>query len=314
MSFSADALHTDEPPPVYSACDTTQLEPQEQQSHKASSQTQSTPQIITSEEKVSPHYHKVIDTRKTAYTARIFIAGDVGTGKACLMWTYKNEKMTPQRECPLEDNYYMKMKGPFSMPFLLKISHASVRGDVEELCSRQSLSISEDIVLLCFAMDNVESLLSIRDKWYAMMKRSVYSRKVPIILVGTKGDLKSHMSPNIPQQIAREIGAIAYIQSSTRDILSVQNVFNFALQHLHEQWNSGLNKIYEKSLEPELFEERVLKEENSKSKSTKLRGMLAANPNRVQFGFSKSNVVETKATVVISSQNSLFLNEKRSKK
>lgn len=247
------------PPPEYNSTDTGQ---KSQGQQPTQDRNESTPlKIFEIDEPVKPVYYQRLDEAPSVYTARIFVAGDVGVGKSTLIQTYKNYNEPKKQPIRRISACYMRMKGPYTMPFLLKLLHASIRGDIEELCLRKLLSVTEDWILLCFAKDNLESLLNIKNIWYPLLKLLVYSRKVPIILVGTKWDKTSHIPDDLVLQVAKEIGATALIQCSSWQNLHVRTVFDVPLQYLHEEWASGLNKIYEKSLESESFEAKVLKGE-----------------------------------------------------
>lgn len=240
-------------PPEYTSADT-QGEQREQGQNESKRL-----KIFEYDEPVTPVYYQRKDEARSFYTARIFVAGDVGVGKSTLMQAYMDYNESGKQRSRRVNACYMRMKGPYTMPFLLKLLHASIRGNIKELCQQQTLSVAEDWILLCFAKDNLESLLNIKNIWYPMLKLLVYSRKVPIILVGTKWDKVSHIPEGLVLQVAKEIDAIALIQSSSWENRHVRTVFDVPLQYLHEEWTSGLNKIYEKSLEPESFEKRVLK-------------------------------------------------------
>lgn len=242
-------------PPEYTSADT-QGEQREQGQNESKRL-----KIFEYDEPVTPVYYQRKDEARSFYTARIFVAGDVGVGKSTLMQAYMDYNESGKQRSRRVNACYMRMKGPYTMPFLLKLLHASIRGNIKELCQQQTLSVAEDWILLCFAKDNLESLLNIKNIWYPMLKLLVYSRKVPIILVGTKWDKVSHIPEGLVLQVAKEIDAIALIQSSSWENRHVRTVFDVPLQYLHEEWTSGLNKIYEKSLEPESFEKRVLKGE-----------------------------------------------------
>ncbi|KAG5420096.1 hypothetical protein I9W82_001976 [Candida metapsilosis] len=199
----------------------------------------------------------------TVYSAGIFIIGDDGVGKSSLIQAYKNSSPALSPQPNQSNECHLKMEGPMpnDMPFLLKISH-SVGSPEKEHPSRYFLPIPDDIVLLCFALNDLSSLLSVRDKWYPRMRQVMYSRRVPIILVGTKSDIRARdQSRHIQRKarkVGREIGAIAFMTCSSRTFDNVQNVFNVALEHLHKKWAPGLAKVYERNLLPNGFENEVL--------------------------------------------------------
>ena len=88
---------------------------------------------------------------------------------------------------------------------------------------------SSDVVLLCMAIDHPNSLNKIRNFWKAKI-----SDVRLIILVGTKADLRvsdssnDFITHNQGEDVAREIGAKAYIECSAMNRLGCETVFEIA--------------------------------------------------------------------------------------
>jgi small GTP-binding protein len=109
-----------------------------------------------------------------------------------------------------------------------------------------------DVFLLCFSLDDVENTRNVREKWHPELKD--YSPDVHVVLVGTKSDLRLPAtdsscccdtarddSPTMQQRrrrrqitteegecLAREIGAIGYVECSAKRHENVQEVFALA--------------------------------------------------------------------------------------
>lgn len=86
------------------------------------------------------------------------------------------------------------------------------------------------VFLLCFAVTSRTSLENIRDKWHPELRR--YSPGVPFILVGTQVDLRPTGAGNqsfVTQaeglKLARELGAISYIECSALTREGLREVF-----------------------------------------------------------------------------------------
>ena len=82
-------------------------------------------------------------------------------------------------------------------------------------------------------MTNKTSLNNIKTKWLPEINK--YAPKAPIVLVGTKGDMRTRggedlVMPEEAQKVASEIGAIAYIETSARTRKGVDDVFNRAIE------------------------------------------------------------------------------------
>uniref|UniRef100_A0A915JLR8 Uncharacterized protein n=1 Tax=Romanomermis culicivorax TaxID=13658 RepID=A0A915JLR8_ROMCU len=99
-----------------------------------------------------------------------------------------------------------------------------------------------DVFLICFSLVNPASFENVRAKWFPEV--SHHCRNTPIILVGTKSDLRDdkdtiermkqrHISPIAFAQglaMAKEIGAVKYVECSALSQKGVKNVFDEAIR------------------------------------------------------------------------------------
>ena len=97
-----------------------------------------------------------------------------------------------------------------------------------------------DVILLCFSLENPDSFDNVTDKWMPEIKH--YCPKVPVVLVGTKKDLRHselihdertkrkfrHVQPEDGQQLADRIRAAAYVECSAKTRDGVRDVFDAA--------------------------------------------------------------------------------------
>lgn len=95
-----------------------------------------------------------------------------------------------------------------------------------------------DIFLICFSVVSPASFENVRGKWFPEVKHHCPS--TPVILVGTKTDLRDDMetigklkekklSPCSEQQgmaLAKEIGAVKYLECSALTQTGLKNVFD----------------------------------------------------------------------------------------
>ena len=100
--------------------------------------------------------------------------------------------------------------------------------------------VGTDVILMCFAIENHDSLANIYYKWSHEMRN--FCRNVPIILVGTKKDLRNNeytkrkqMKMKLKpitllegQSMAKNINAIAYFECSAMNAVGVQELFEMA--------------------------------------------------------------------------------------
>lgn len=105
-----------------------------------------------------------------------------------------------------------------------------------------------DVVLLCFSIEDRDSLENVSEKWGPEVGH--YCPGVPVILVGNKLDLRSDpqtletlaksnkapVSSAEGQLMAEKIGARAYLECSAKTKEGVQKVFEVATRASFQVW------------------------------------------------------------------------------
>ena len=92
------------------------------------------------------------------------------------------------------------------------------------------------VLLLCFSVVNKSSLVSASSRW--KMELDELCSGIPVILVGTKADLREDQSISADdivikesaERIAEQIGAAAYMETSARLNTGVKEVFDKCLE------------------------------------------------------------------------------------
>lgn len=162
---------------------------------------------------------------------KIVVTGDGAVGKTCLLVSYTQNKFPEIYVPTVFENYVTTLSAPNGKSFELALWDTAGQEEYDRL---RPLSYRDaDLILICFAMDNPTSLINIKDKWFPEIKH--YCPNVPIILVGTKSDLLGNIQPELPPQIAMEIGAITYIECSAKQMYQVRAVFNLALERYQKE-------------------------------------------------------------------------------
>ncbi|KAJ7730855.1 P-loop containing nucleoside triphosphate hydrolase protein [Mycena maculata] len=93
------------------------------------------------------------------------------------------------------------------------------------------------VVLICFAIDNPDSLVNVQEKWVPEVMH--FCAGVPIILVGCKRELRRDprvlerlsqrpVTPDEGIAVAQKIGARSYLECSARTGEGVRDVFQHA--------------------------------------------------------------------------------------
>ncbi|XP_041819117.1 ras-related C3 botulinum toxin substrate 3b isoform X1 [Chelmon rostratus] len=119
-------------------------------------------------------------------------------------------------------------------------THTHTRRSFSQLAV--SLVLSQDVFLICFSLVSPASFENVRAKWYPEVRH--HCPNTPIILVGTKLDLRDDkdtierlrdkkLSPiTYPQGLAmaREIGAVKYLECSALTQRGLKTVFDEAIR------------------------------------------------------------------------------------
>ena len=188
------------------------------------------PTIITDANtapRIPDYKEQPITTKRANYNMKIVVVGDGGCGKTCLLSSYSMNEFPLLYVPTIFENTVVSLAAPSGKSIELALWDTAGQEEYERL--RPLSYPGVDLLLICFALDNITSLQNIRDVWFQEV--SHFCPGIPIILVGTKCDLQSRIDPEFPIQVASEIGAIGYIQCSAKTMYNVRTVFNFALNH-----------------------------------------------------------------------------------
>uniref|UniRef100_A0A1I8QB91 Uncharacterized protein n=1 Tax=Stomoxys calcitrans TaxID=35570 RepID=A0A1I8QB91_STOCA len=110
--------------------------------------------------------------------------------------------------------------------------------DTAGLNIRPFFYVDTEILLLCFSVADPNSLENIRLRWLPEIKH--YCPNVPLILVGTKIDLRRHrhskcLSLEQGMDLAKKIKALEYMECSARSGLGVKEIFQVAASSAMER-------------------------------------------------------------------------------
>jgi len=170
---------------------------------------------------------------------KLMVVGDGSVGKTCLLISYTTNSFPGEYVPTVFDNYN---------------ANAIVEGNPVNLGLWDTAGSSEydtlrplsypgtDVFLICFSLFTPESCENVLTKWYPEI--STNAPDVPIILVGTKMDLRSkpeavqslkdmNQSPITTQQgeeLARKIGAKKYLECSALTQQNLSLVFEEAVK------------------------------------------------------------------------------------
>ncbi|KAK0717064.1 BcRAC, Rac-like GTPase [Lasiosphaeria miniovina] len=167
------------------------------------------------------------------------VAGDGAVGKTCMLISYTTNAFPGEYIPTVFDNYSAKVTVDGN-PVSLGLWDTAGQEDYDRL---RPLSYPQtDVFLLCFSTVSTSSYENIIEKWGPEI--SHHAPGVPIILVGTKIDLRSksekeegakagdlnYIDPMLGFAAQRAIGAKKYVECSALTQIGLKAVFDEAIR------------------------------------------------------------------------------------
>jgi len=168
---------------------------------------------------------------------KLVIVGDGACGKTCLLIVFSKDEFPEVYVPTVFENYVADIEVD-NRQVELALWDTAGQEDYDRL---RPLSYPDtDVILMCFSIDQPDSLENIPEKWVPEVKH--FCPNVPIVLVGNKKDLRNDdytirdlqrnkQSPvtfNEGEQMASRIGAKAYLECSALTKDGVRAVFEAA--------------------------------------------------------------------------------------
>lgn len=171
-------------------------------------------------------------------TIKCVVVGDGAVGKTCLLISYTTNKFPSEYVPTVFDNYAVTvMIG--DEPYTLGLFDTAGQEDYDRL---RPLSYPQtDVFLICFSVMSPASFENVKEKWNPEVNH--HCPGVPCIIVGTQVDLREDptlleklarqkQKPIEFQQgdkLARELGAVKYVECSALTQKGLKNVFDEAI-------------------------------------------------------------------------------------
>ena len=170
----------------------------------------------------------------TAIRKKLVIVGDGACGKTCLLIVFSKDQFPEVYVPTVFENYVADIEVE-GKTVELALWDTAGQEDYDRL--RPLSYPNTDVILMCFSIDNPDSLANTLEKWTPEVRH--FCPNVPIILVGNKKDLrndertKAELSKMKQEPVKSEEGSLicerikayAYLECSAKTREGVRDVF-----------------------------------------------------------------------------------------
>jgi len=160
------------------------------------------------------------------------VVGDGAVGKTCLLISYTTNDFPKDYVPTVFDNYNATVMVD-GQQINLGLWDTAGQEDYDRL---RPLSYPQtNVFLVCFSVISQDSHSNVTEKWVPEI--SHHAPNVPMLLIGTKSDLRndpqfqnSLVSDSQGQALAKDIGAVSYIECSALTQDNLKSVFDEAIK------------------------------------------------------------------------------------
>ena len=165
-------------------------------------------------------------------SVKCVLVGDDGVGKSSMLISYTTGTCPGENVPAVFDNNSVNVMVD-GAPVSLNLWDTPGQEEYTQL--RPLTYLDTDVFLLCFSVVDEQSLMNIKEMWIPEVME--HRPGVPVILVGNKADL--HKSAEVAVltsteeeagQLAREVGALKYLECSALTQEGLKNVFDEAIR------------------------------------------------------------------------------------
>jgi len=173
---------------------------------------------------------------------KIVVVGDGAVGKTSMLISYTTNSFPTEYVPTVFDNYAGQLECD-GMSVSMTLWDTAGQEDYERL--RPLSYPNTDVFLVCFSIDSQHSYENVLSKWSPEVKH--FSPNVPIILVGTKADLRSsESSDNLVSQadakkLKSKIKAFRYVECSAKTRENLGEVFQEAARAVLKRKEKKIN-------------------------------------------------------------------------
>ncbi|XP_035657740.1 ras-related protein ced-10-like [Branchiostoma floridae] len=160
------------------------------------------------------------------------VVGDGAVGKTCLLISYTANEFPMEYVPTVFDNYSANVMVD-GAPVCLGLWDTAGQEDYDRL--RPLSYPNTDIFLVCFSVNSHTSLSNVEARWKPELSR--HEPEVPILLVGTKSDLRDDensketmVTQDEAMAMAKGIDAVQYAECSALTQAGLKDVFDSAIR------------------------------------------------------------------------------------
>ncbi|RCK60702.1 Ras-related C3 botulinum toxin substrate 1 [Candida viswanathii] len=180
------------------------------------------------------------------------VVGDGGVGKTCLLISYTTNTFPNDYIPTVFDNYSASVMID-GEPIKLGLWDTAGQSEYDRL---RPLSYPQtEIFLCCFSVISPDSFHNVKSKWIPEILHHC-PKDILILLIGTKIDLRDDLhvldeltARNLKpitfdqgNKLAREIGAIRYMECSAATQVGVKEIFDYAIRAVLDPPNTSKNE------------------------------------------------------------------------
>jgi len=170
---------------------------------------------------------------------KLVVVGDGAVGKTCLLISYANNRFPEEYVPTVFDNYVVNLTAGDDT---IELGLWDTAGQEEYDRLRPLSYANANVFLICFSVVNPTSCENVTSKWYPEVQH--FCPNIPIILVGTKYDLRSDektvsklkeggqqpISLEQGEDLAKKLKAIKFIECSAFTGHNLKLVFDEAVK------------------------------------------------------------------------------------
>lgn len=173
--------------------------------------------------------------------------GPANSGKTSLVKVYRDQKLYSDHASDVLDEFVTSVNIENSYT-LLRIFDSNSKYNLPYF--RLKPHTNYEVIVLCYAIDNPESLNAIQKEWIHKVKK--LSPKADYILVGTKLDLRrdaegtdrigNFVTYGAGRNMAFDISASGFIETSAKEHINVKEVFRMVASLIIQRGEMGRKK------------------------------------------------------------------------